>query len=230
MPIGLNKDKKINESASNEVDDLNTTEETSQQKKKIDPKLLLIVVATVVILLIVFMAFKSGGDAVDDSSEEEVQASTELPASTNSGDGLEDDSGNSVYNSDGTTKDANGINPGITDYDDATNNQTGATVYSASDYIKDLNGLDVSAVYNVESIDFVEDYVSYETRRAITDDGMEMYWLEANYNGKAYRIQIPFYYYRSLGTSGICKVNVEVLTLVGGGKVVSYMQVIQEDD
>lgn len=227
MPIGLNKEKKVNGPTPDEVDDLSTSEE-SMPKKHVDPKVFLIAGATIVILLILFMAFKKGG--ADKDPEEEVIVSTESSTVTYDEDGFADDSGNSVYNSDGTTKDANGINPGITDYDDAKNNQTGATVYAASDYIKDLNGLDVSAVYNVESIDFVEDYVSYETRRAITDEGMEMYWLEADYNGKSYRIQIPFYYYRSLGTSGICKVNVEVLTLVGGGKIVSYMQVIPEDD
>ena len=225
MPIGLNKKT----SEPEQVDDLTTTKD-EVTPKKFDTKLILIIVAVAVVLLIFIMAIMNKNKDSEEDTGEAIQQGTETSTVVYDEDGFAEDSGNSVYNTDGTTKDANGINPGITNYDEATNNQTGATVYSASDFIKDLNGLDVSAVYNVESIDFVEDYVSYETRRAITDEGMEMYWLEADYNGKSYRIQIPFYYYRSLGTSGICKVNVEVLTLVGGGKVVSYMQVIQEED
>lgn len=149
--------------------------------------------------------------------------------------GIADESGDTanstsdVYDADGKTIDPNGINPGITDYKHSTNNQVSPYVYNESDYIKDLNGLDVSAVYNVASTDYVVDYVSYETRRAIIDDGMEMYWLEVKYSGKKYRVQVPFYYFKDLGKEGICKVEMEVLTLVGGGKIISYMEVVDDN-
>lgn len=242
MAIGFKPDKTKSAKASTDedaevVEDLKETDDegtSNVPSKKVDPKMIVIIAVVAVVIILGYFMLTGNSKGTDD-----VQGSTEVSDDVTSNtssatSGTTDDDeifqGNDIYNADGTTKDSTGINPGVQNYDDDSNMTTGATVYSSSDFIKDLNGMDVSAVYNVDSIDFVEDYVSYETRRAITADGMELYWLEATYNNKPYRIQIPFYYYKNLGDSGICKVNVEVLTLVGGGKIISYMQVIPEDD
>lgn len=243
MAIGFKPDKtkSAKVSADEDVEVVEDLKETDGEgtsnvpSKKVDPKMIVIIaVVAVVIILGYFMLTGNSKGTNDVQSGTEVSDDTTSSTSSTTSGTTDDDSeifqGNDIYYADGTTKDSAGINPGVQNYDDDSNMTTGATVYSSSDFIKDLNGMDVSAVYNVDSIDFVEDYVSYETRRAITADGMELYWLEATYNNKPYRIQIPFYYYKNLGDSGICKVNVEVLTLVGGGKVISYMQVIPEDD
>lgn len=139
-------------------------------------------------------------------------------------------SSNGIYDEDGNiiTQDEDVIDTGLPNFEDSTNSQTTATVYSDSDFIKDLNGVDVPAVYNVKSRDYVKDFVNYEAKRAIIDDGMEMYWLEVVYNGKHYRVQVPFYVFKDLDKTGICVVELEVLTLEGGEKIISYMQVITD--
>lgn len=180
------------------------------------------------------------GSSKSDDNQSDTNIDSAVSTTTDDGDnqsqqtnesqsnGAQQNDSNAIYDTDGNTIDPNGINPGITDYKHSINNQTSPYVYDASDYIKDLNGLDVSAVYNVESTNYIVDYVSYETRRAEIDDGMELYWLEAKYSGKTYRIQVPFYYFKDLGTEGICKVEMEVLSLVGGGKIISYMEVVDD--
>ena len=115
---------------------------------------------------------------------------------------------------------------GLPEFDDRENGSTSATVYSANDYIKDLNGNDIPAVYNVASRSSVKDFANYEAKRAILADGMEMYWLEIQYKNKPYRCQVPYYVFKDLETTGICVVEIEVLTLEGGEQVISYMQVV----
>ena len=138
-----------------------------------------------------------------------------------------DETGNMIYDEDGNAVDRNAVNPGITDYGEE-NGSTTAVVYSSSDFLKDLNGLDVSAVYNVVSRDYVYDYVNYTAKRAVIDQGMELYWLDVVYNERNYRVQVPFYYFKDLKTTGICKVQIEVLVLEGGGKIISYMNVVDD--
>lgn len=139
-------------------------------------------------------------------------------------------SSNGIYDEDGNiiSDDEDIIKTGLPNFEKSTNNQTTAVVYSASDFIKDLNGVDVPAVYNVKSRDYVKDFVNYEAKRAIIDDGMEMYWLEVSYNSRRYRVQVPFYVFKDLDKTGICVVELEVLTLEGGEKIISYMQVITD--
>lgn len=121
-----------------------------------------------------------------------------------------------------------GITIGLPEFDPKENGQTTAVVYSASDYIKDLNGLDIPAVYEISTRTYVRDFVNYEAKRAIIADGMEMYWLEILYEGKPYRCQVPFYIFQNLDTTGICVVEIELLTLAGGEQVISFMQVVTD--
>lgn len=119
---------------------------------------------------------------------------------------------------------------GLPEFDPKENGVTTATVYSASDYIKDLNGYDIPAVYEVANRTYVRDFVNYEAKRAIIADGMEMYWLEVVYKDKPYRCQVPFYIFKDLETTGICVVELEVLTLEGGEQIISFMQVVTNYD
>ena len=59
---------------------------------------------------------------------------------------------------------------------------------------------------------------------------MELYWIDVVYKKKKYRVQVPFYYFKDFDDTGICRVEIEVLTLENGGQIISYMQVIPEDD
>lgn len=137
---------------------------------------------------------------------------------------------NGIYDTEGNiiSDDEDIIDAGLPTFDSDGSSKTTAIVYSESDFIKDLNGVDVPAVYNVKSRDYVKDFVNYEAKRAIIDDGMELYWLEVTYNDKKYRVQVPFYVFKDLDKTGICIVELEVLTLEGGEKIISYMQVITD--
>ena len=250
MPIGLNKDgggakqapkpktkvEKVNDSE--EVEDIEDF--TMKQSHSIDKKVIVLGVAAAVVVIAIIIAMVSSKKPAN-VNESEVSDINQVPVeqTTSQSQGNEADTasdgtnnqenGYSVNNG-GTSAD-NTIKPGITNYDDEMDVMTtGATVYNANDFISDLNGLEVSAIYNVEKIEYVTDYVNYETRRASIDDGMEFYWIEAKYHEKKYRVQIPYCYYKNMQDSGICKVNMEVLNLVGGGQLVSYMQVIPEED
>lgn len=80
--------------------------------------------------------------------------------------------------------------------------------------------------YKAKSIDFTRDMVNYEKRRAISDVGMEIYWLDVVYKEKNYQIQIPFYIYSDLDKKGITIVSMEILTLEDDSKLITYMEVI----
>lgn len=220
MAIGLNKnvrkpvDKpKAEQEAEEVVDDLTSA---TDEKVSSSPNMKVIVIGVAAIILIVILLSQVFGNRTktnEASTDAEPTTSSETVSTNTTGISAEDE-----------------IVPGAPDYSKSENTMTTGDIHDASEYIKDLNGLDISAVYNVASIDYVDDYVSYETRRAITDDGMEMYWLEADYKGKKYRVQVPFYYFKDLGTDGICRVRVEVLTLSDGGTVISYMRVIDNEE
>lgn len=125
-----------------------------------------------------------------------------------------------------TTEDA--MNVGLPEFDPKENGHTSAVVYSASDYIKDLNGSDIPAIYDVANRTYVRDFVNYEAKRAILADGMEMYWLEIVYKDKPYRCQVPYFIFKDLDTTGICVVEIELLTLEGGEQIISFMQVVSD--
>lgn len=155
--------------------------------------------------------------------DEDMQGYLEQGPTENPGNGIYDADGNVISDSEDI------INPGISEFN-TEGGTTTATVYNADDFIKDLNGVDISAVYNVKSYNYLFDYVNYEKRRAIMDDGMELYWLDITYHNKKYRCTVPFYVFKSLDTSGITRVKLELLTLDGGEKVISYMRVAEEGE
>lgn len=192
--------------------------------KKFDPKFIIIgvVVVLIVVGIVILFTTKSNNKGKGDAKKVE-NTETAQQVDENSTESDVEGENDSVEVQTGDK-----ISPGTRDLWDEGIYSTPATVYSATDYIADLNGNNVSAVYNVSEKNYVTDYVSYTSKRAIIDNGMEMYWLEADYDGKAYRIQIPYQYYVNLGDKGICKVNMEVLTLEGGGTIISYMQVVNE--
>lgn len=157
----------------------------------------------------------------NESTENNPNAVYDANGNLISNNGIYDQEGNIISNNSSV------IDPGnqyTTTEQDATSS-TSAVVYSASDYIKDLNGLDVPAIYNVKSISYVHDYANYERKRAIIDRGMEMYWMDLNYKGLKYRAQITYKEYLQLGEDvGIVELNMEVLNLEGGEKIISFAE------
>lgn len=191
-----------------------------------------------------------GTPAVESQGTEEGSADEGALSSLgigNSADSTTSDNPNAVYDENGNLISENGIydqdgniisdkqdiiDPGnaYTTTEAESTTTTSATVYSANDFIKDLNGLDISAVYNVKSISYVHDYANYEKKRAIMDQGMELYWFELTYKGLKYRMQVCYDDYKNFDDMGIVQVNLEVLNLEGGEKVISFAEVAHNDE
>lgn len=250
-PKKANAEKGSSKSVENLENIEKPKKETTGKKSKSIVTLIILFILFVTFLLIfsnIQKKMSSGG--IDVTTTEGVstatstsEATTEQKATT-SGEkdstateegAVYDDNGklvseNGVYDLDGNliTDDEDAIDVGLPDFKDSDVSTTTATVYSDSDYIKDLNGVDIPAVYNVKSRDYIKDFANYEAKRAIIDDGMEMYWLEITYNKKKYRCQVPYYVFKDLDKTGICVVEIEVLTLEGGEKIISYMQVVTD--
>ena len=161
---------------------------------------------------------------------EDVQDGIEDAVEDAQPDVVTDVDGNAVYDSEGNVIGNDAIDPGyITSTDNEADGSVPAQVFDADDYILDLNGVAVSGQYNVESIDYVYDYVEYEIKRAIIDSGMEMYWAEIEYEGKKYRSQMTYDRASKFKEKGIATAEMEVLSIVGGGKVISWMRLEPEE-
>ena len=192
-------------------------------------------VVVVIVLLAVVIPKLTASDTP--TTQQQQQASTSSGTTSEGGTtgdgsttgegGTGDDSLNQFGDSGEQT---NKYTEGDVDYDQSDKNKTTAKVYDQGEYLKDLTGKDISAVYSVKSREYVKAHVSYTAKRAIIDEGMEMYWIDVKYKKKKYRVQVPFYYFKDFDDSGICRVEIEVLTLENGGQVISYMQVVPEDD
>lgn len=77
-------------------------------------------------------------------------------------------------------------------------------------FTKDLNGNKVPEHYDIADIKTVVDFVSYTKKRATTDTGIELYWLDATYKGRKCKIQVPFKIFKELDPVGVTVVDVEV--------------------
>lgn len=224
MAIGINQQPK-------KKDEENNEEEREYDTSLFNTKKIILVVGIVAVVLIVLFTVVSRLSSSDVSTGSNAsvnnQTSTSDVSSTDT-----DDTGTSVGDGfdEGSGNPKNKYIEGDTDYGKSDKNKTTAKVYNAGDFIKDLNGKDVSAIYSVKSRDYVKAHVSYTAKRAIMDEGMELYWIDVVYKKKKYRVQVPFYYFKDFDDTGICRVEIEVLTLENGGQIISYMQVIPEDD
>lgn len=208
-------------------------EDGSSAIDKANKNNLIMIAVTAVVVIAIVMMVKS---LASHGNNEVVDVKDSINASTEQTSGEVVDISNNV-NDENTVEDSSAdlagteMTVGLPDFDDAdSNNTTTAKVYSASDYIKDLNGSDIPAIYEAVSRTYIKDFANYEAKRAIIDDGMELYWLEITYKGKAYRCQVPFYIFKSMDEAGICVVEIELLTLEGGEQIISFMQVIQDYD
>lgn len=205
-----------------------------QGGKKKDKKLIYVAIAVIVILAvaIVYSLMSRKGEQPEVSTDiVDTQMSNDYVDYDEEDPYIYDEDGNPVYSKeDNSVVNDDAIDPGAADYADSDKNTPPSQVYDPNDTLKDINGVDINATYNVVSRDYLYDYVSYTAKRGIIDDGMEIYWLEADYHGKKYRIQCPFYYFKDFSSTGVCRVQIEVLNIEGGGKVISYMQVVSNPE
>ena len=117
------------------------------------------------------------------------------------------------------------VNPGIPSFSGIGADENDEYLYDPSLVTKDLNGNQVPTDYVVEDSNTVTDYITYKKYRAATGNGLEFYWLEAEYKGQPYKVQVPYSIYSKLDYSGITVVDMEVLDLEDGSQMVTYMEV-----
>lgn len=120
------------------------------------------------------------------------------------------------------------INPGIPNFYGVGEDQNDAYLYDPSLITKDLNGNQLPTDYVVLDSQEVTDYINFKKFRSSTGNGLEFYWLEAEYKGQPYKVQVPYSVYSKLDYSGITVVDMEVLHLEDGSKIVTYMTVRED--
>lgn len=214
-------------------DDFNIEGTAKKRKNLLNIAILTAIVVLAGIVLFIYLGKDDTQPTITDAGEDLNAEDGSAPDNGYSDEDpyIYDEDGNPIYSAEtNELVDDNAIDPGAPDYDSSDKSHTTPIVYGADDYLKDINGVAIAANYNVIRRDYVFDYVSYVAKRGIIDDGMEVYWLEADYEGKKYRIQVPFYYFKDFSETGVCRVQIEVLNIEGGGKVISYMNVVGEPE
>lgn len=106
-----------------------------------------------------------------------------------------------------------------------TKSENDSEVSESSKITENLNGESINPNYTIKEIKTVTDFINFEKFRAVTDSGMEFYWLETTYKDKKYKVQVPFSIYKELDNKGITVVDVEVTILQDNSQVVTYMNV-----
>lgn len=120
------------------------------------------------------------------------------------------------------------VEPGIPNFYGVGADENDTYLYDSSLVTKDLNGSQVAANYTVLDSEEVTDYITYKKYRSAMGNGLEFYWLEAEYKGQPYKVQVPYSVYSKLDYSGITVVDMEVLHLEGGSKMITYMTVRED--
>jgi hypothetical protein len=98
------------------------------------------------------------------------------------------------------------------------------TPVESDTFVKDIRGQDIPELFEISGITYITDLVVYKKHRAITGDGIELYWLEGEYQGQPCRLTIPFKYFKELATEGAVYCTIEVVKTRGGGIIFSYFQ------
>ena len=167
-----------------------------------------------------------GGESQVASNEE---SNDDLPKlSETQGGSSDEDSANPDSSESGepsVTMEDGEIKPGLSDFEGGDHNTNTGEVTDTGDFLKDINGSQIPKHYEVKKITYETDFVSYVKKRGVTGDGVELLWLDAEYKGNPYVIQVPFKVWKELDETGITVVDMEVLTIDKDLKVISNMQV-----
>ena len=117
------------------------------------------------------------------------------------------------------------INPGLSDFEHGNNDTSNKNLTDADEFVKDINGNEIPKGYKVTKIEHEVDFVNYIKKRGVTANGVELLWLDAEYKGNPYTVQVPFKIWKELDTTGITVVNMEVLVVDKDKRIISYMEV-----
>lgn len=184
-------------------------------------------VAVVIVVAFVFLMFVGRGDknAIPTATPSYTQAVQQ------GGSASVDPNTQATPSAGGASDNLSGM--GTQDFTQNTNMTTSDVLTNPDQYVEDLYGLTTRVDYTVSSISNIADFVSYEKHRGTWGGGLELYWLDADYKGNHYVVQVPFQYYKELDDTGIVPVKMEVLTIDGSTPdekltVISYMCLDEE--
>lgn len=110
---------------------------------------------------------------------------------------------------------SDGVVPGIKDISGDNVKQNTSAVEKDS-FVKDLDGNAVAEKYEIDNIYTTADFISYKKKRAVTDDGVELYWLDSTYRGKKAKVQVSFSVFKELDPEGVVAVDVEITRVKTG--------------
>lgn len=101
---------------------------------------------------------------------------------------------------------------------------TNSTALSSNTFLKDLTGVDVPEYYTVKDITYITDLVPYTKHRAVTGDGIELYWIEGTYRGQPCKFTIPYKYFRELDNTGAIPCMIEIVQTDTGALIATWFQ------
>lgn len=104
------------------------------------------------------------------------------------------------------------------------NTDQNTTPLVSNTFLKDLTGIDVPEYYTVKEITYITDLVPYTKHRAVTGEGIELYWMEGTYRGQPCKFTIPYKYYRELDTSGAIPCMIEIVQTTEGALLATWFQ------
>lgn len=118
------------------------------------------------------------------------------------------------------------VKAGIDNLQNNTNNKSTSDLTDKDEVFSDLNGVPINSTYEIKSIKTVTEVVGYKKYRAQLGNGLEFYWLEVDYKGQPYKVQIPLSSFKELSSeSGYVVVDAEVTTTSDNHELITYMSV-----
>lgn len=122
---------------------------------------------------------------------------------------------------------------GTQNFLDNTTMTSSSNLTDPEKFVEDLYGLTTRVDYEVSAIQSASDFVNYTKYRGTWGGGLELYYLDAEYKGNKYVIQVPFKYYKELDETGIIPVKMEILRIKSDSSdgyltVISYMCLDEE--
>lgn len=184
-------------------------EDSSKEHKlsATDPKIMLVsVICLIVVILIIFMMKGGKEKKIPEPVNTNVQ---QVEPQLSDEEKLQQELSKEGYGVDSAIKNSqlNNIIPVQTDT-----------------FLKDLDGQDIPEMFEVKAITEISDFVTYTKHRAITGEGIELYWLEGKYKGKPCRLTIPYKYFKELPEEGAVICTIEIIQTKEGNKLATHFQ------
>lgn len=115
---------------------------------------------------------------------------------------------------------------GIDNLQSDTQHKNTSSVESSDNLTTDLNGKAVPSDYQIKTIKTVTEVVGYTKHRVVLGNGLEFYYLDVDYKGQPYKVQIPFAMFKELSSdTGYVVVDAEDTTTTTNQELITYMAV-----